>query len=177
MENVRTGKEIRNIEGHEAHDTYMDGYQNYVPRKRKITKAARKWKAPTNKPKEFKFSANTNQSKTSRRRFHVWKRSAESDQDKELTACNARIAKSPGTCWKSSKNHKKADCWSRFGKFRVETKKIQGSGHMGHTTKKRRNTASTPRKINPYELRNQELKIEEGKQAKRNFFNWKRRQQ
>ena len=27
-----TGKEIRNIEGHEAHDTYMNEYQNYVPR-------------------------------------------------------------------------------------------------------------------------------------------------
>ena len=48
---------------------------------------------------------------------------------------------------------------------------------MGHTTKKRSKAASTPRKINPYVLRNQELKIEEGKQAKRKFFNWKRRQQ
>ena len=42
-----TGKEIRNIEGREAHDTYMDGYQNYVRRKRKIAKATRRWKAPT----------------------------------------------------------------------------------------------------------------------------------
>ena len=58
-----TGKEIRNIEGRKAHDTYMDGYQDNVPMKRKFSKAVRKWKAPTNKPKEFKFSANTNQSK------------------------------------------------------------------------------------------------------------------
>ena len=52
--------------GHGAagHDVYMDAYQDYVPRKRKIVKPARKWKAPTNKPKEFKFSANTNQSKS-----------------------------------------------------------------------------------------------------------------
>ena len=35
----------------------------------------------------------------------------------------------------------------------------------------------TPRKINPYVLRNQKLKVEEGKRAKRKFFNWKRRQQ
>ena len=48
---------------------------------------------------------------------------------------------------------------------------------MGHTTKKCRKNASTPRKMNPYELRDQELKIEEGKRAKRKFFNWKRRQQ
>ena len=68
--------------------------------------------------------------------------------------------------------------WSRFGKFRVGTKKTQGSDHMGHTTKKRSKTAPTPRKINPYKLRNKEMKIlEEDKQAKRKFFNWKRRQQ
>ena len=69
--------------------------------------------------------------------------------------------------------------WSRFGKFRVRTKKTQGSNHMGHTTKKRMATAATPRKINPYELRDQELKMEEDKQAKskRKFFKWKRRQQ
>ena len=48
---------------------------------------------------------------------------------------------------------------------------------MGNTTKKRRGTILIPRKINPYELRDQELKIEEDKQAKRKFFNWKRRQQ
>ena len=48
---------------------------------------------------------------------------------------------------------------------------------MVDTTKKHRDTASIPRKITSYELRDQELKIEEGKQAKRNIFNWKRRQQ
>ena len=29
---------------------------------------------------------------------------------------------------------KKSGRWSRFGKFRVETKKKQGFDHMGHTT-------------------------------------------
>ena len=33
------------------------------------------------------------------------------------------------------KTTKKPGRWSRFGKFRVETKKTQGSDHMGHTTK------------------------------------------
>ena len=46
---------------------------------------------------------------------------------------------------------------------------------MGRITKKRMTTAATPRKISPYEM--QELKIEEGKRAKRKIFNWKRRQQ
>ena len=36
------------------------------------------------------------------------------------------------------KTTKKPGRWSRFGKFRVETKKTQGPDHMGHTTKKRR---------------------------------------
>ena len=48
---------------------------------------------------------------------------------------------------------------------------------MGNTTKKRRGSILIPRKINPYELRDQELKIEEDKRAKRKFLNWKRRQQ
>ena len=48
---------------------------------------------------------------------------------------------------------------------------------MGRITKKRMTTAATPKKISPYELRDQELKIEEGKRAKRKIFNWKRRQQ
>ena len=34
-----------------------------------------------------------------------------------------------------------------------------------------------PRKINSYELRDQELKIEEDERAKRKLFNWKMRQQ
>ena len=58
-----TGKKIRNTEDRKVHGIYMDAYQDYVPRKQNIVKAARKWKAPTNEPKEFKFSANTNQSK------------------------------------------------------------------------------------------------------------------
>ena len=48
---------------------------------------------------------------------------------------------------------------------------------MGNTTKKHRGTNLIPRKINPYELRDQKLKIEEDKRAKRKFLNWKRRQQ
>ena len=48
---------------------------------------------------------------------------------------------------------------------------------VGHTTKKRIKTTATPRKINPYKLRDQEQKIEENKRAKRKFFDWKRRQQ
>ena len=154
MENVRTGNDTRNIEGRKTHDTYMDGYQDYVPMKLKIAKAARKWKAPTNKPKEFEFSENTNKSKPPEGVF--------------MFGSAAR---------KVTNTAKKPSRWSKFGKFKVETKKAQGTDHMGNTTKKRRGSILIPRKINPYELRVQELKIEEDKRAKRKFLNWKRRQQ
>ena len=76
------------------------------------------------------------------------------------------------------KTTKKPSRWPGFGKFRVETKtKTQGTDHMGDTTKKRRGTAVIPRNMNPYELRDQELKIEEDERANRKLFNWKMRQQ
>ena len=40
--------------------------------------------------------------------FHVWWRSTKSDRDKELTAYTTRMAKSLGTCQKSTKNCKEA---------------------------------------------------------------------
>ena len=53
----------------------------------------------------------------------------------------------------------------------------QGFDHKGNATKKRRGAASTTGKINPYDLRDQELKTEEDEQAQRRLFYWKRRQQ
>ena len=50
------GKEIRNIENRNVHDFYMDAYQDYGSRKRKIVKSTKKWNASTNRPKEFKLS-------------------------------------------------------------------------------------------------------------------------
>ena len=55
------GEEIRHVEDRNVQELYMDAYQDYGSMKRKIVKPARKWIASTNKPKEFKFSANTNQ--------------------------------------------------------------------------------------------------------------------
>ena len=145
-------------------DIYMDGYQNYVPRKQKIAKAARKWKASANKPKEFKFSANIDQSKPPEGVFMFGSAARKVPSNQELTRNQVNTVKKPSR-------------WSRFGKFKVETKKAQGADHMGNTAKKRRGSILIPRKINPYELRDQELKIEQDKRAKRKFLNWKRRQQ
>ena len=116
-----TGNETRNIEGRKAHGTYMDGYQDYVPRKRKIAKAARKWKAPTNKPKEFKFSANTDQSKPPKGVFMFGSAARKVPSHQELTRNQVNSVKKPSR-------------WSRFGKVKVETKKAQGTDHMGNTT-------------------------------------------
>ena len=122
-----TGKEIRNIEDRKCHDVYMDAYQDCVPRKRKIVKPAMKWKAPTNKLKEFKFSADTNQSKppegvfmfgSAARKVTETKSSLPTLQEfpshQEPVGNQVKVTKNPGR-------------WSRFGKFRVETKKTQGS--------------------------------------------------
>ena len=60
-----------------------------------------------------------------------------------------------------------------FGKAQVKTKKTQGPGRMGHTTRKHMKTFSKPRKINPYVLCDQELKIEEIKRAQRKYLTGK----
>ena len=134
-----------------------------------------KWKAPTNKPKEFKFLADTNQSNPPEGVFFIFGREARKVTETKSSLPTLQELPSyqepVGNQIKTTKNPGR---WSRFGKFRVGTKKTQGSDHMGHTTKKRRKTASTPKKIHPYMLRDQELKIEEGTRAKRKFFNWKR---
>ena len=60
---IHDGKGIRDIGDHSRRvcDPYIND-QNYVPRKQKIIKPTMKWKAPANKPKEFEFSVDTNQS-------------------------------------------------------------------------------------------------------------------
>ena len=114
------GEGDQKYQGRKGHDIYMDGYQNHVPRKRKIAKAARKWKAPTNKPKEFKFSANTDQSKSPEGVFMFGSAARKVPSHQKLTRNQVNTVKKPGR-------------WSRFGKFKVETKKTQGTDHMGNT--------------------------------------------
>ena len=65
----KLGAAIRHVEYQNVQGQYMDAYQDYGSMKRKTVKAAKKWCAPTNKPKEFKFSANTNQNTSSNSRF------------------------------------------------------------------------------------------------------------
>ena len=48
------------------------------------------------------------------------------------------------------------------GKFKVDTKKTQGPSHGSTSTNKHRDAALKSREKTPYELRNQELKMEEG---------------
>ena len=147
-----------------------------------VAPIARKWKTPASQSCKEKEQSKLNTADniqartikgifmfgTAARTVTETKRSLPTMQElssrQEPVGNHVKITKNPGR-------------WSRFGKFRVKIKKTQGPNHMGHTTKKRMNTATTPRKINPYELRDQELRIEEGKRAKRTFFNWKRRQQ
>ena len=109
-------------------------------------------------------------------RLHVLQDSTDDKRDKETTARTARTTKPPGP-WGRQRRHREETTyhWSRFGKFRVGTRKTEGAYHMDNTTKKSRGTALIPRKTNPCELCDQELKTEGDKQAKGKFLNWKMR--
>ena len=72
---------------------------------------------------------------------------------------------------------KKPARWSTFGKFKVDTKKTQQTSDTGGTIRRQRKHRTKPRVTDPYNTRNQELKMEESKRAQRKVFNWKRRQQ
>ena len=52
---------IMHVEGQMGQGVYMDAYQDYSSVRRKIVKAAKKWRTATDKPKEVKPSADTNQ--------------------------------------------------------------------------------------------------------------------
>ena len=53
---------------------------------------------------------------------------------------------------------KKAGRWSKFGKFKVETKKTQETNGTGSTSRRRRKHKPKSRFTEPYKTRNQELK-------------------
>ena len=65
----KLGTAIRQTEDQYALGHYMDAYQDYSSMKRKIVKPSKKWCAPNNKPKELKFSSNTNQNTPPNSRF------------------------------------------------------------------------------------------------------------
>ena len=66
---------------------------------------------------------------------------------------------------------------SRFGKFKVGTKKTTSTNHVGGTTEKRRGNATASRKTTPHVMRDLELELGERMQNKRQSDNWKRRQE
>ena len=71
---------------------------------------------------------------------------------------------------------KKPGCRSTFGKFKIESNKTQKTNATGDATRKQKKHRTKLRLTDPYDMRNQELKIEENKQAQRKTLNWKRRQ-
>ena len=181
----KLGTAIRHVEGQYALGHYMDAYQDYSSMKRKIVKPSKKWCAPTNKPKELKFSSNTNQNTPLNSRFIFGnapqgRTGANAPSPKPQTMPNRQTVSgvfmfgytakemretktSPLTPHELSRHQKpvenqvqpekKPSPRSRVGKFKVDTKKSQGTDQMGNnTTKKRRGSKLTPRKINLYKL-------------------------
>ena len=65
---------------------------------------------------------------------------------------------------------KKAGHWSRFGKFKVATKKTLRPDYRGTSTMGDNDAGPKPRKKTPYKLRDQELKTEESKLARRKIL-------
>ena len=158
--------------------------QIYVFGKRRCVKPGRKWRTPTsqvcNEKEQSKLDTAENLQARTIKGIFMFGSAARTMTETETKGSLPALQEVPSyqeIVGNQVKTTKKPGRWSRIGNFRVETKKTQGSNHMGNTTEKRRKTVSTPRKINPYVLRNRELKIEEGKRAKRKVINWKRRQQ
>ena len=99
--------------------------QTYVFGKRWWVKPACKWRTPTPQVCREEQSSPTletaghSQTRTIHGVFICSVAKHEKWQDNKLTACTARIAKSPGTCWKLSKKHQES-------RSLVQIWKIQG---------------------------------------------------
>ena len=68
---------------------------------------------------------------------------------------------------REKKPTKKLSRRSTLGKFKVCTKKTQETSGTGGTTRRRRKHRAKLRTTDPYKTRNQELKMEESKRAKK----------
>ena len=146
-------------------------------------KPARKWKTPTSRArKEEEEEPNANkasnvQARTIKGVFMFCRTAQTIKETKRPLPALPELPSHQDHGGDKEDTAKKPRHWSRFEKFRVGTRKTQGAYHMDNTSKKSRETVLTLRKTNPYELRDQELKTEGGKQAKGKFLNWKIRQQ
>ena len=76
-----------------------------------------------------------------------------------------------------TKTKRKPSPWSKFGNFKVGTKKTTRGSCVFGTNKKRHGNAIESRKMTPYVMRDLELKSEEILRNKIKSDNWKRRQE
>ena len=81
-----------------------------------------KWKAPTNKPKEFKCSANTHQSKPREGVFMFGSAAQKVTETKSSLPTLQELPSHQEPVGNQVKTTKSPGRWSRFGKFRVRTK-------------------------------------------------------
>ena len=89
-----------------------------------------KLKAPTNKPEEFKFSADTNQSDPPEGIFMFGSVAQKLAETKSSLPTLQEFPSRQEPVGNQVKTTKNPGRWSRFGKFRIRTKKTQGSDHM-----------------------------------------------
>ncbi len=160
-----------------------------MPRKQKVVKPAMKWRVPdqtTSKSNTLSFNVKTTTPISTQGTNNLFVFGADAQKVKVSEA--SRSSKNSDETEPSSKPGKRKETPEKpkpyslghilvFGKAQVGSKNSQEPGRMGHTIRKRRKTLSKPRKMSPYVLHDQELKIEESKRAQRKIFNWKRRHQ
>ena len=198
-----TGKEIMDEGELLVHDAYIKmrtkirGPESptYIPRKRKMVKAAMKWKAATcpttdedelqgrsnEGPKTYKFLVNPYQSHHSGNKqqggsvFVFGETKAEITQEKQKPhSSSLNVGSRRNTPTKAEVTPERAVSKRNF---QAQPTKSQGPRHMGHTIRKRHTTFPRPRKMSPYMMRDQELKREATKRIQRKIANWNRRQQ
>ena len=197
-----TGKEIMDEGELLVHESYIKmrtqfrgpESRNYVPRKRKMVKAAMKWKAltcPTTDkdelqgrsnegPKTYKFLVNPYQSHHSGNKqqggdvFVFGKTKEEIKQENQKPhSSNLSVGSRRNTPTKADGTPERA-VTKRTAQ--AQPTKPQGPRHMGHI-KKRHATCPRSRKMSPYAMRDQELKREAITRIQRKIANWNRRQQ
>ena len=139
----------------------MDACQDYSSVRRKIVKPAKKWRTDTNKAKEVRPSADTNQrtsaasslktadkvqTRPSRGIFRFGNAAKEVTETGSSPTALQELPRHQDRAEDRGRTTKKPKSWSKTVKLQARTEMTQGSDHKGNSTRKRRGTAPTPRK-------------------------------
>ena len=143
-------------------------------------KPARKWRTPTSRARKEKEQPKADETNNAQSRtvngVFMFGRAAQAVRTTKRPLVAVPELPSDHDHGEDKKDtRKKPRHWSKFGKFKVGTRKEQGAHYMGNNAKKCRGTR--PKKMNSCEMYDHELRKQIDKRAKGKAINWKRRQQ